>query len=366
MVARRRVLVRTRFTLAFATRRPVGSCAMKALVYAGQGGPNVIQMRDVATPHAGPGEVRINVACSGVNFADIMARQGLYPDRPPLPCVVGYEVSGIVDQVGDGVDASWLGQRTMAGTRFGGYAEYAVTKVENCMRMPEDWSFDEGAAVPVAYGTAYAGLVLLGNAKPGETVVIHSAAGGVGVAATQVAKMLGARVLGTSSKSKHEFLRKNGVDVAIDYAKDDVSAVIKRETEGAGADVIFDARGGKAFKQSYIDLAVCGRLVMYGAGSIVTGEKRKITNIFKTLRGMPTFKAMSLTNRTKSVAGLNMLCMWDAWGSLKKLTTACAPLFLEGKLRPVVHATFKAADVGHAHTTILERKNVGKVILDWN
>lgn len=339
---------------------------MRALVYTGQGGPNVIQMREVATPSAGPGEVRIKVVSSGVNFADIMARQGLYPDRPALPCVMGYEVCGVVDQIGDGIDPSWLGKRMMAGTHFGGYAEYAVTRAANCMHMPEAWSFQEGAAVPVAYGTAYAGLVLMGNLKPSETVVIHSAAGGVGMAATQFARMIGARVIGSSSKSKHDFLRSNGVDICIDYAREDISAVIRKETAGMGADVIFDARGGKAFKQSYIDLAVCGRLVMYGAGSIVTGEKRKISQIFRTLRDMPKFKAMSLTNRTKSVAGLNMLCMWDAWGDLGRLTAPVGPMLLEGKLRPQVHAAFPAEQVGEAHSCILERKNLGKVVLNWS
>lgn len=339
---------------------------MKALVYTGSGGPHVIKMREVATPTAAPGEVRIKVACSGVNFADIMARQGLYPDMPKLPCVVGYEVSGVVDQVGDGVDKSWLGKRVMAPTRFGGYAEYAVTKALNLMHVPDDWSDEEGAAAPVAGGTAYAGLFLMGNLREGETVVVHSAAGGVGMIATQLAKMAGARVLGTASRSKHDFLRKNGVDVAIDYANEDVAAVIKRETKGLGADVIFDARGGKAFKQSYIDLAVCGRLVMYGAGSIVKGEKRKIGNILKTLRDMPKFKVMSLTNRTKSVAGLNMLCMWDAWGDLNKLTVKMEPLFHANKIRPIVHAAFSADNVGDAHSCLLDRKNVGKVVLNWS
>ncbi len=338
---------------------------MKALVYTGQGGPDVIQMREVATPNAGPGEVRIKVANSGVNFADIMARQGLYPDRPALPCVMGYEVAGVVDQVGEGTDPALLSKRLMAGTHFGGYAEYAVTKAENCMHMPDDWSFAEGASVPVAYGTAYAGLVFMAHVQPGESLVIHSAAGGVGMAATQIGKLLGARIIGTSSKSKHVFLRRNGVDVCVDYANEDISAIIKRETAGMGADVIFDARGGKAFKQSYVDLAVCGRLVMYGAGSIVAGEKRKISQIFKTLTNMPKFKAMSLTNRTKSVAGLNMLCMWDAWGGLGRLTRPVGPLLLEGKLRPLVHASFKADKVGEAHSCILERKNLGKVVLDW-
>jgi synaptic vesicle membrane protein VAT-1 len=339
---------------------------MKALVYTGQGGPNVIAVREVETPKPKPGEVGIKVSCSGINFADIMARQGLYPDRPALPCVVGYEVSGVIDALGEGVDAKWLGKRVMAATRFGGYAEYACTSVLNCMHMPEDWSFEEGAAVPVAYGTAYAALVLFGNTKPDENVVVHSAAGGVGMAATQIAKMLGARVLGTSSKSKHDFLRKNGVDIPIDYANEDVRAVIKRETGGKGADVILDARGGKAFKESYVDLAVCGRLVMYGAGSILSGEKRSIGSVLRTLVEMPKFKAMSLTNRTKSVAGLNMLCMWDAWGNLEKLTKVCGPWFLEGKLRPVVHQSFKASDVASAHSSIVDRKNVGKVVLDWS
>lgn len=338
---------------------------MKALLLTTHGGAESFSMTEQPTPEPGPGEVRIDVRASGVNFADIMARMGLYPDCPPLPCVLGYEVSGVIEAVGAGVDASWIGKRVMAGTRFGGYASRAVTALGNCIVIPDAWSFEQGASVLVAFGTAYVGICRLGNVEPGELVVIHAAAGGVGAAATQLAKYRGARVIGTSSASKHEFLRSNGVDVCVDYTREDISQVIARHSNGKGADMIFDARGGKAFQQDYDALAAGGRLVMYGAGDAVSGEKRNLITALKTILAMPKFKAMHLTKNNRSVAGINVLALWDAWGELSKLANPLAALVEEGVIRPVVHGSFQAAQVGDAHSCILQRKNIGKVVLSW-
>ena len=147
----------------------------------------------------GAGKVRIDVAAAGINFADVMARMGLYPDAPKPPCVVGYEVAGTVMEVGQGVDGLAPGQRVLAGTSFGGYASQVVVPADDVVPLPDRLSFEQGAAIPVNYGTAWAGLIGYGSLQPGERVLIHSAGGGVGIAATQIAKRTGAEVYGTAS-----------------------------------------------------------------------------------------------------------------------------------------------------------------------
>ena len=181
-----------------------------------------------------PGEVRIAVKAAGINFADTMARVGLYPDAPKLPCVVGYEVAGEVESVGDGVDGHKVGDRVVAGTRFNGQAELVTVPADQVLPLPKKLSFEEGAAFPVNYGTAYAALVIMGGLKAGERVLIHAAAGGVGISATQIAKGIGAEIFGTASRSKHDAIREQGVDHAIDYRNLDFEEEIRRITGGEG------------------------------------------------------------------------------------------------------------------------------------
>ena len=181
------------------------------------GAPEVMRVEQRPDPPVGPGEVRIAVEAAGINFADLMARSGIYPDAPSPPCVVGYEVAGQVESVGDGVESYSVGDRVLAGTRFGGYAELVTVAAEQVIALPQALSFEQGAAFPVNYGTAYAALVIMGGLKRGERVLIHAAAGGVGIAATQVAKQIGAEIFGTASASKHDAIRAQGVAHPIDY-----------------------------------------------------------------------------------------------------------------------------------------------------
>src|SRR6201997_1628998 len=193
---------------------------MRAVVITKHGGPGVLQVQERPDPPLGPGEVRIQVAAAGINFADVMARMGLYQDAPKTPCVVGYEVAGTVLEVGDGVSAVAPGARVLAGTQFGGYASEVVVPASDVVPLPDSLTFEQGAAIPVNYVTAWAALVRYGAVQPGERVLIHAAAGGVGIAATQIAKRAGAEVYGTASPSKHERIRELGVDHALDYTKD--------------------------------------------------------------------------------------------------------------------------------------------------
>jgi NADPH:quinone reductase-like Zn-dependent oxidoreductase len=244
---------------------------MRAVVIPSYGPPEVLEVRELPDPSVGPGEVRIAVRAAGINFADTMARVGLYPDAPKLPCVVGYEVAGEIESVGEGVDGHKLGDRVVAGTRFNGHAELVTVPADQVLPLPKKLSFEEGAAFPVNYGTAYAALVIMGGLKAGERVLIHAAAGGVGISATQIAKGIGAEIFGTASPSKHDAIREQGVDHPIDYRNLDFEEEIRRITRGEGIDVAMDALGPTSFRKDYRLLRSGGRLIMFGASELHTG-----------------------------------------------------------------------------------------------
>ena len=204
-----------------------------------------MQVQERPDPVAGPGQVRIEVAAAGVNFADIMARIGLYPDAPKPPCVIGYEVAGTVVEVWAGRGGPDPGQRVMAGSRFNGYASQVAVSADDVVALPDGMSFEQGAAFPVNYATAWAGLIDFGGLRRGARVLIHAAGGGVGIAATQIAKHTGAEIYGTASPSKHDAIRAQGVDHPIDYT------VGGWERDLPGFDVIMDAIGGPSFRTSY-------------------------------------------------------------------------------------------------------------------
>ena len=242
---------------------------MKALVQTGNGGPEVLQVQERPDPPVGPGEVRIAVKAAGINFADTMARVGLYPDAPKPPCVIGYEVAGEVESRSARASSDHaVGDRVMAGTRFGGQAELVTVPADQVLPLPERLSFEQGAAFPVNYGTAYAALIIMGGLREGDRVLIHAAAGGVGIAATQIARNVGAEIFGTASPSKHDAIRAQGVAHAIDYRSQDFEAEAMRITGGEGVDLIIDALGPTSFRKDYRLLRSGGRLVMYGLSEV--------------------------------------------------------------------------------------------------
>src|SRR3954471_25012528 len=225
---------------------------MKAVVITRPGPPEVLRVEERPDPLVGPGQVRIAVKAAGINFADTMARAGTYPDAPPVPCVVGYEVAGEVESVGEGVDGVKVGDRVLAGTEFSGYAELVTVPAAQALPLPKKLSFEEGAAFPVNYGIAYAALVIMGGLREGQRALIHAAAGGVGIAATQIAKLQGAEVFGTASPSKHEAIRGFGVDHTIDYRSENFVKAVRRMTnEKRPLDLVMDAIGGASFGRSF-------------------------------------------------------------------------------------------------------------------
>ena len=330
---------------------------MRAVVITKHGGPEVLKVQERPDPMLGPGEVRIAVAAAGINFADVMARMGLYPDAPKTPCVVGYEVAGTVLEIGEGVDGLSPGERVLAGTRFGGYASQVVVPAGDVVPLPDGLTFEQGAAIPVNYATAWAALIGYGALQPGERVLIHSAGGGVGIAATQIAKRAGAEVFGTASPGKHERCRELGVDRAIDYTRPGWE-------QGIGSfDVILDAVAGKSFRTSYKLLRPGGRLVAFGASSLVSGQRKNVLTAVRTLVRMPRFNLIKQMSESKAVIGLNMLTLWKDRGSLRPWIEPLQAMLDDGTIQPVVAGAFAFRDAGAAQTMISERRNVGKVVL---
>jgi NADPH:quinone reductase-like Zn-dependent oxidoreductase len=330
---------------------------VRAVVITKHGGPSVLQVQESPDPVAGPGEIRVEVAAAGVNFADVMARMGLYPDAPKTPCVVGYEVAGTVVQLGDGVQGLSEGQRVVASTQFGGYASQVVVPATDVIPLADGLTFEQGAAIPVNYGTAWAGLFGYGNMQSGERVLIHSAGGGVGIAATQLAKRHGIEVHGTASPGKHAQIRELGVDHVYDYTKPGWDRDLPK------FDLIMDAIGGKSFRRSYSLLRPGGRLVAFGASSLVSGQRRNLFTALATVARMPRFNMIKQMSESKAVIGLNMLSLWKDRKTLQPWIAPLRELLDDGTVKPVVAGDFSFEDAGEAQTMITERRNVGKVVL---
>lgn len=335
---------------------------MRQIVISRYGGPDVLEPRDQPDPRPGDDEIRIRVRAAGVNFADILARIGLYPDAPKPPMVVGYEVSGRVDAIGARVTRHAVGDHVLAVTHFGGYADTVIVAAGVAFPVPPGFSDAEAAAIPVNYLTAFVALYRMANVAAGETVLIHGAGGGVGIAATQLARLRRATILGTASAAKHDALRAFGVDHAIDrHAR--VEAEVARLTGNRGVDVILDPIGGASFAASYRMLAPLGRLVMFGVSSIAPGERRSYWHALRTMMRMPRFRPLSLIDANRGVFGLNLAHLWSEH---QKLATAMEILlgeFRTARLRPVVARTFPLERAGDAHRYLQARSNVGKVVL---
>jgi NADPH:quinone reductase-like Zn-dependent oxidoreductase len=330
---------------------------MRAVVITKHGGPEVLQVQERPSPTCGEGQVRIDVAAAGINFADVMARMGLYPDAPKTPCVVGYEVAGTVLELADGVEGLSVGQRVLAGTMFGGYASEVVVGAGDVAPLPDGLSFEQGAAIPVNYATAWAGLIGYGNLQHGERVLVHSAGGGVGIAATQIAKRAGAEVYGTASPAKHERCRELGVDHTLDYTRPGWERGLPK------FDVVLDAIGGSSFRRSYDMLRAGGRLVAFGVSTLVSGERRNLITAARGVVRMPRFNMIKQMSESKAVIGLNMLSLWKDRGTLAPWIEPLRQLMDDGTIEPVVAGAFSFEQAGAAQSMIVERRNVGKVVL---
>ncbi|MFL5385514.1 MAG: medium chain dehydrogenase/reductase family protein [Longimicrobiaceae bacterium] len=328
-----------------------------------KGGPEVLRVREAPDPEPKPGEVRIRVAAAGINFADILARMGLYPDAPKLPAVVGYEVAGRVDRVGAGVTEAREGDRVGSITRFGGYSDLVCVPAAQAYPLPEWLSFEKAAAIPVNYLTAWIMLVWLGCVREGDRVLVHAAAGGVGQAALQICLWKGAEVIGTASASKHARLRERGVAHCIDYRTQDFLAEVRRITGGRGVDIALDAVGGSSFRKSYQALASLGRLYVFGASALAPGTKRSVLAAARGLLAMPAFRPIPLMNANRGVHGVNLGHLWHQPERLQGMIREIVALVAGRTFDPVVDRTFPFSRAGEAHAYMQNRRNFGKVLL---
>jgi len=336
---------------------------MRAIWITKHGGPDVLQVRESADPVPKEGEIRVRVRAAGLNFAEVMARSGLYPDAPKPPCIVGYEVAGVVDAVGGGVTAPSVGTRVIALTRFGGHADTVCVPAAYALPMPDGMSFEEGGALPVVYLTAYHVLFRIGHLRPGSRVLVHMAAGGVGLAAIQLCRTVAdVEVYGTASSSKHEFLRQQGCHHCIDYRTADFAAEITKLTGGGGVDLVLDPLGGKNWRKGYDLLNPAGMLVAYGFASLASGEKRNLLRVAGGLLSVPKFSPMSMMDHNRAVAGVNMGHLWDRMDMLEPELKELLRLYGEGKIKPIVDRVFPFTEAAAAHRRIHARSNVGKVV----
>lgn len=336
---------------------------MRQIVTTGTGDVNVLKVLQKPDPTPRDDQVIIRVRAAGLNFADILSRQGLYPDSPPKPCVMGYEVSGVVEAVGKGVPSSLEGKSVAALTRFGGQSELVAVKAAQIFEKPEKLTFEQTAAIPVNYLTAYALLVVMGSLHAGESVLIHNAGGGVGLAAIEIAKKIGAETYGTASPGKHKFLAERGLDHAIDYRKQDWFPVLQEMTNGRGVDLVIDPIGGAHWKKSYAALRHTGRLGMFGVSSVSANGLAGKINMLKTVIQTPRFHPFAMLNKNRGVFGLNLGHMWHEPEKVAVWMLELLRGVEEGWINPYVDRSFSFDEAGAAHRYLEERKNIGKVVL---
>ncbi len=340
---------------------------MRAVVLSGTGEPEKLIVEERPDPEPGPGDVRVAVRAAGVNFADLLARRGLYPDAPATPCVLGYEFAGEVESLGEGVDDIEVGAAVFGPVMFGGQAELVVVPRDQVMPVPDGFGYSAAAALPVNYCTAIAALVVMGGLREGQRVLIHAAAGGVGIAATQIARDAGAEIFGTASAAKHEAIRAQGIHHAIDYRSSDFEDVVRELTGGEGVDLIIDATGPTAFRKDYRLLRDGGRLIMFGVSELEGSRGFLSPSGIGALLKMPLatapwWKSLAMIGENKAVGGLNLLDWWKREG-LERLSGLLGGYLERGVIAPVVSDEFSFEQAPAAHRYIEQRRNIGKVLL---
>ncbi|MCI0404159.1 MAG: zinc-binding dehydrogenase [Acidobacteria bacterium] len=368
---------------------------MRAIVVRRYGPPEVLEWREVPDPKPGPGQVLVRVKAVGINFADLLARLGVYSGTPKPPFVPGLEIAGVVEQAGggsreagggrqdagdraqdagggrrDSAGASpaggWslkAGDRVVALSRFSAYAERVTVNAEQAFPIPDAMSFEEAAATPVNYLTAWQSMFEMGNLRRGDRILITSAAGGVGVAAVQLARARGLVTFGTAGPAKQEFLRQIGVDHPIDYTRENFLDVVRRIAP-EGIEMALDAVGGKSYAQSYKCLGPMGRLVVYGFSTVV-GPKGKINYLHgaKEMLQTPRFHPLKLIDGNIAVIGVHIGKLRHKSSIMKEQLEEIFRMYQSGQVKPVVGKTFPLPEAAAAHRYLHDRKNLGKVVL---
>jgi NADPH:quinone reductase-like Zn-dependent oxidoreductase len=338
---------------------------MKKVVYTKIGGPYSIEIHDFEPVGLKPNEVMVKVHRAGINFADLMMRQGLYGSNPDFPFTPGYEVSGEIIELGEGVERLEVGQRVIVMTGFGGYSEQVVASTNRVIPSPNSISYDAAATLGVTYGTAYHMLAHLGNMSEGESVLIHHAAGGVGTAAVQICQAYGVtNIIGTASSSKKEFVESLGMRF-VDRDSEDFVRVCKDATDGKGVHHALDPVGGKHLMRSYKALRNGGKLYSFGASAAVSGPKRNYFSAFNMWRNTPKFNPLIMMKSNKAIFGVHMGKMDDS-AVFETHMMELAKMLQQGKIEPIIDSVWRFEEVADAQQHMHDRKNRGKVLLDFS
>ena len=338
---------------------------MRKVVYPKVGGVDSIQIVEEDDLIPGHGEVCVRIHRAGINFADLMMRQGLYGSNPDYPFTPGYEAAGEILSIGEGVDGLSEGQRVLAMTGFGGYSEMVCLDSNRIIPLPDSVSFDQAAALPVTYGTAYHMLVYLGNLSEGDTVLVHHAAGGVGTAVAQICQAYGvSKVIGTASAPKKEFVESLGMHF-VDSKSEDFVSVCKSLTDGKGVNHAIDPVGGKHLMRSYKALCRGGKLYCFGASSAVKGEKRSVATAMSMWATTPKFDPLKMMRSNKAVFGVHMGLLDDE-SIFKGHLEALSDMLLKGKIDPIIDSVWRFEQVSEAQKHMHDRMNRGKILLDFS
>lgn len=334
----------------------------RRIVLTKAGGPSTLAVIPMEMPTPKAGEIRIEVAYAGINFADLLMRLGLYQPRPKYPFTPGYEMSGIVDAIGKGVTDFSIGQRVVAALPNGGQASHVIVNSQRALVLPDEVGLDVAASIPVTYLTAHHMLHHLGHLTKDDSVLIHGGAGGVGTAALQICQWAGvSKVWATASGHKSSTIETYG-GIAIDRHNEDFVEIIKKATNNQGVDHILDPIGGDNLSRSLSALKEGGRLYTYGMSAAAPSSKRSMIRSFLAWRKTPKFDPLRLMTRNRGVFGVHMGTWKNETVMLKQLERILEGIH-SGVLAPVIDSVFEAEDVAKAHQYIHDGKNIGKVLL---
>lgn len=340
---------------------------MKAIVLTGAGeSKDVFNIQDTETPKPSANQILIKVSHFGLNYADIMARRGMYNDRPPLPCVLGYEVVGEIAEIGSEVVGFEIGDLVLGLIQFGGYAEYCITESLGTLRLALGTNPAEATALATQYCTAWFAAAIMVNLQKGDRVLIHAAAGGVGTALVQIAKLKGCEIFGTAgNQEKLDYLKAQGVDHAINYRQNDFVEQVAQRLGDNRLDVAFDPIGGSNFKKTLNLLGSGGRVITFGA-SEWSASKGGIIDKLKLAFGFGFLHPIGLLMKSRAVIGVNMLRIGENRPEyLKTCLEEVYALYQKGVLKPTIDSVYEATDIGKAHDRLEGRGSIGKVVVKW-
>ena len=326
------------------------------------GGPDVLELRTTSISDPIEEEVLVEIKYSGINFADIMSRMGLYTTRLKPPYRLGMEIAGVVSKSGSEKNRSLVGRTVVGFCRSGGYSSHVNVPAEQLFVIDDKW-LNVAAAIPVNYLTAYFMMIHQGSLRKDETILIHGIGGGVGIAALQIANKIGAKIIGTASSGKHSKIRDLGVEHLIDYQSEDFSERVMEMTHGKGVDLVMDSLGGKELAKSYACLSEFGRVGAYGFSTAVTGPKRSYLKILPKFLKMPSFSPRDMMMKNKGAFGFHLGMIRERKDLVAEYGKVLFDWLEDGTIDPVIDSVFKLEQASDAHQYIGDRKNFGKVFL---